>query len=158
MSMGASDEESGSSGNCWILIFVGALTALVVIEVALTLDTPITAALLSGGTTDASLEGAVERFTDAVLFAFLVPRPCGADTELDDCLDEPNDPLDFSGFLLVSEVAYSESLLPTHERANHRPPAMPRISRLAVRQCLTFLPLLSRVKGSVKPAGILGGA
>jgi len=156
MSMGTSDEESGSSGNCWILIFVGALIALVVIEVGLTPDGPIAAALLSGGTTDASLEGAAEGFTDAILFAFLVPRPSGA--ELDDCLDKPNDPLDFSGSLRVSEVAYSESLLPTHERANHRPPAIPRISRLAVRQCLTFLPLLSRVKGSVKPVGILGGA
>jgi len=60
MSMRTSDEESGSSGSCWILIFVGALIALVVIEVALTLDGPIVAALPSGGTTDASLEGAAE--------------------------------------------------------------------------------------------------
>lgn len=159
MSMAASDEESGSSGNCWILIFVGALTVLVAIDVALTLATPIAVALLSDGTTEASLEGAAEGFTDAALFVFLpAPRPSDADAEPDECLDKPDNPLDFSGPFFLSEVAYSEFLSPTHDRANHRPPAMPRISRLATRQCLTFFPLLSRGVGGAKLAGTLGGA
>lgn len=34
--------------------------------------------------------------------------------------------------LVAAEVAKSDSLSPTHERANQRPPAMPRISRFAI--------------------------
>ena len=47
-------------------------------------------------------------------------------------------PLAFStsagGGLLATEVAYCDSLSPTHDCANHLPPAIPRISRLAGRQ------------------------
>ena len=42
------------------------------------------------------------------------------------------------GGLLATAVAYSDSFSPTHDWANHLPPAMPRISRLAGRQWRTF--------------------
>jgi hypothetical protein len=48
-------------------------------------------------------------------------------------------------------AASSESFSPTQDRANHRPPPIPRISRFATRQCLTFLPLLSRGIKGAKP-------
>jgi hypothetical protein len=58
---------------------------------------------------------------------------------------------------LTAAVASSDSLSPTHERVNHRPPAMPRISRFAVRQRRgLFLLLSSGIRGA-RPVGILGG-
>jgi hypothetical protein len=53
-------------------------------------------------------------------------------------------------------AASSDSFSPTQERANHRPPPIPRISRLAIRQCLTFLPLLSKGSAGAKPEWIFG--
>jgi hypothetical protein len=58
---------------------------------------------------------------------------------------------------LTAAVASSDSFSPTHERVNHRPPAMPRISRFAVRQRRgLFLLLSSGIRGA-RPVGILGG-
>ena len=51
----------------------------------------------------------------------------------------------------------SESLSPTHDLANHRPPAMPRISRFAVLQRRTLVPLRSRGNTGAKPVPIFGG-
>jgi len=60
----------------------------------------------------------------------------------------------------ATNEAYSESLSPTQVRVTHRPPAIPLISRLACRQCLTgtFLPPLSIGKSGAKPVTILGGS
>lgn len=54
-------------------------------------------------------------------------------------------------------LAYSDSLSPTHDLANHRPPAMPRISRFAVLQRRILFPLRSRGNMGAKPAPIFGG-
>lgn len=51
----------------------------------------------------------------------------------------------------------SDSLSPTHDLANQRPPAMPRISRFAVLQRRTLVPLLSRGNMGAKPVPIFGG-
>ena len=59
------------------------------------------------------LEPAVESFVDAF--------PLGFSTSV-------------GGGLLATEVAYADSLSPTQDWANHLPPAIPRISRLANRQ------------------------
>ena len=56
----------------------------------------------------------------------------------------------------ATKEAYSDSLSPTQVRASHRPPAIPRISRLAGRQCLTALVFLSRGRGA-RPKVIFGG-
>lgn len=131
------------------------------IGVALAVGAALETALASGGLTDASREGAADAFNDDAPFPFF-PDPFprgGADNEVEDWLLPGNgSPLPaFSPSLVAAKVAYSESLSPTHERANQRPPAIPRISRWAVRQCLTFLPLLSRGRGGAKPVGIFGG-
>ena len=57
----------------------------------------------------------------------------------------------------AAAVAYADSFSPIHDLANHRPPAMPRISRLACRQCRTFFPLLSSGITGAKPEPILVG-
>jgi hypothetical protein len=69
-----------------------------------------------------------------------------------------------SAFLCVAAVETmggafenSDSLSPTHDLANHRPPAMPRISRFAVLQRRTLVPLLSRGNMGAKPVPIFGG-
>lgn len=51
----------------------------------------------------------------------------------------------------------SESFSPTHVLANQRPPAIPLISRFAVRQRRGLLVLLSRGITGANPVGILGG-
>lgn len=53
--------------------------------------------------------------------------------------------------------AYSDSFSPIQLRANHRPPAMPRTSRCACRQCRTFFPLLSSGTTGAKPDPIFCG-
>lgn len=67
-------------------------------------------------------------------------------------------PLGFSasvgGGLFATEVAYGDSLSPTHDRANHLPPAIPRISRLANRQWRTSVWFLSRGRFVAKPVVI----
>ena len=57
----------------------------------------------------------------------------------------------------ATKEAYSDSLSPTQVRASHRPPAIPRISRIAGRQCLTALLLLSRGRRGAEPEVIFGG-
>lgn len=54
-------------------------------------------------------------------------------------------------------VASSDSCLPTHDRANQRPPPIPRISRLATRQWRTFLPVRSSAGVGANPDTILVG-
>ena len=70
-------------------------------------------------------------------------------------------PLGFStsvgGGLLATEVAYAESFSPTQDCANHLPPAMPRISRLANRQWRTCVWFLSRGRFVAKPVVIFTG-
>jgi len=48
-------------------------------------------------------------------------------------------------------IANAESFSPTHERVNHRPPAMPLISRWTGRQCRTFKPVRSSGKTGANP-------
>lgn len=57
----------------------------------------------------------------------------------------------------VAAVANSDSFSPTQVRANHRPPAMPLISRLTCLQRRTGLPLRSRGMTGAKPVPIFGG-
>ena len=58
---------------------------------------------------------------------------------------------------LAAAVAKSDSLSPTHVLANHRPPAMPLISRFAMRQRRGLFLLLSSGMTGAKPVPILGG-
>lgn len=107
------------------------------------------------GFVDPEREGAAEAVNDVPAdFPLPDPLPTGADIETADSRGRLT-PDNLSPFL--APVAYSESFSPTQDRANHRPPAIPRISRLATRQCLTFLRLLSRGKGGANPVAILGG-
>ena len=54
-------------------------------------------------------------------------------------------------------VAKSDSLSPTHERANQRPPAMPRISRFAILHWRTLAPVRSKGCMGANPVPIFGG-
>lgn len=122
------------------------------------------AAAVASGFTDPSREGAADPVNDDAPFPFFpspLPPSGGADNEV---LDESRflgrgaEPLfAFSLSFAATDAAYSESLSPTHERTNQRPPAIPRISRWAVRQCLIFFPFLSNGIGGAKPVGILSG-
>ena len=58
---------------------------------------------------------------------------------------------------LAAAFETSDSLSPTHVLANHRPPAMPLISRFAVRQRRGLFLLLSSGMMGAKPVPILGG-
>lgn len=57
----------------------------------------------------------------------------------------------------ATAAANSDSLSPTHDLMNQRPPAIPRTSRLTCRHLRTDLPLLSRGMTGAKPVPILGG-
>lgn len=112
------------------------------------IDVPPAPLPTSGGLTETSREGAADAFKEEAPFPFFPdPFPDGA---FDWVLPVKGDPFPAFSPSLV-KTAYSESLSPTQERANQRPPAMPRISRWAVRQRLAFLPLLSRGMGGAKP-------
>lgn len=58
---------------------------------------------------------------------------------------------------VATVVARSDSLSPTHERVNQRPPAMPRISRFAILHGRTLAPLRSKDCTGAKPVPIFGG-
>ena len=89
----------------------------------------------SSCTIDPEREGAADIPAEPRAPLDLPPLPAGADIEVTDfgmaILSE------FATFAVVAAevvamvVAKSDSLSPTHERANQRPPAMPRISRFA---------------------------
>jgi hypothetical protein len=87
------------------------------------------------GTTDAASD-------DAALVAFdLLDLPdVGTDREMSLGKTKPDSPLLPA---TCPGAASSDSLSPTQDRANQRPPPIPRISRLAIRQCLGFLLVLS---------------
>lgn len=57
----------------------------------------------------------------------------------------------------AAAAAYSDSLSPTHDLVNQRPPAIPLISRLACRQCRACFPLLSRGMVGANPDPIFCG-
>jgi hypothetical protein len=112
----------------------------------------------TSGMEEPSREGAAEAANDEAAFdAFPLPEPLTG-AEIDDNLGSamPTSP-PFARAAAATAEAYSDSFSPTQERANQRPPAIPRISRLAVRQCLTLLPLLSSGMTGAKPVAILGG-
>jgi hypothetical protein len=126
-----------------VRIFVGALT----VDVG------------TSGIDEPARDGAAEAANDEAAFEALplLDRPeAGADIEMSLGRVKPDSPV-----LACAETppaaASSDSFSPTQERANHRPPPIPRISRLAIRQCLTFLPLLSRGITGAKPEWIFGG-
>src|ERR1700733_6283592 len=103
------------------------------------------------GIDELSREGAADAANDeAALEALdLLDRPeAGAEIEMSLGRVKP----DSLGLVCdPPAAASSESFSPTQDRANHRPPPIPRISRFASRQCLTFLPLLSRGIEGAKP-------
>lgn len=70
----------------------------------------------------------------------------GSATDDDDCLSPD-----------ARATAKADSFSPTHERVNHRPPAMPLISRLTGRQCRTFAPERSSGKTGANPVLIFCG-
>ena len=100
----------------------------------------------ASGMDEPEREGATEAAKgDATAFFPLPdPFPTGADTETP-CRET------FSSAFLGTAVAYSESFSPTQDRANQRPPAIPRISRWATRQRLTFSEFLSKTAAGAKP-------
>lgn len=108
------------------------------------------------GFVEGARDGVADVATDPALEeAFSLPRDfmAGADIESGG---------NFGSATLVDVLssaikeAYSDSLSPTQVRASHRPPAIPRTSRLAGRQCLTALVFLSRGRGA-SPEVIFGG-
>lgn len=111
------------------------------------------------GMEEPSREGAAEAASDeAALDAFPFEPRTGADMETPDSLGSTTMSPPFVCAATATAEANSDSFSPTQQRANHRPPAIPRISRCAVRQCLTFLPLLSSGMTGANPVAILGGS
>lgn len=110
------------------------------------------------GPIDASRDGAAdaeaEAANDGAFFdPFVLPVPFPTGAERDDPLPNLSSP---SLAAVAIATANCDSLSPTHARANHRPPAIPRTSRCATRQWRTFLPLLSRGIVGAAPVFILG--
>ena len=92
----------------------------------------------SSGTMDPEREGAaIEMAAEPRAPLDLPPLPsAGADIEVTDfgtaILSESASFAVVAAAAVAMVVARSDSLSPTHERANQRPPAMPRISRFAI--------------------------
>jgi len=137
-------ESPASDGAIWrILIFVGLAT----------LTDP-------SGPGLAALEGTALATTDAAFDAalpFTFPTGALADSPATNLLPSPTLSPSLSSPFVPVAVAYSDSFSPTQVFANHRPPAIPRISRWATRQWRTFLPVRSRGMGGAKPVAILTG-
>jgi hypothetical protein len=144
-SLAGTGSSVSDSGPMTVRILVGTLTA----DGSGTTELERETVALTDADTDA----------EALPAAFPFPLvPTGADIDTEGSLGIAKSPLLGSATLAVpAAVAYSDSLSPTHERANHRPPAMPLISRFAIRQCRTFLPLLSKGMAGAKPVNILIG-
>jgi len=109
-----------------------------------------TVAVGTSGIDEPSRDGAAEAASDeAALEALgLLDRPeAGADIEMSLGRVKPDSP----ALETPPAAANADSFSPTQDRANHRPPPIPRISRCATRQCLTFLPPLSRGITGAKP-------
>jgi len=152
-----SPPSEDSEGASWrIRIFVGARTALVF------------GILWDSGIAEGARDGAADVTADPDLeeaFNLLKAlRDAGAEMETEESFGSVTLPMDaLSSVALGWELfdatneACSESLSPTQVRASHRPPAIPLISRLASRQCLTFLPPLSRGKSGANPVTIFWG-
>jgi hypothetical protein len=111
------------------------------------------------GFVEGARDGVAEVAADPALEeAFSLPRDfmeAGADIESDGNFGSAT-LVDGLSSATATKEAYSDSLSPTQVRASHRPPAIPRISRLAGRQCLTALVFLSRGRGAM-PEVIFGG-
>lgn len=90
----------------------------------------------SSGTIDPEREGAADIPTEPRAALDLPALPAGADMEVTDfgmaILSESATLAVVVAEAVAAVVAKSDSLSPTHERANQRPPAMPRISRFAI--------------------------
>ena len=137
---------SDIGGAMIVRIFVGARTVLVDVG--------------TSGIDEPSREGAVEAPNDEAAFEALplLDRPeAGVDIEMSLGRVKPDSLVLACTETPPAAAASSDSFSPTQDRANHRPPPIPRISRLATRQCLTFLPLLSSGITGAKPEWILGG-
>lgn len=116
----------------------------------------------SSGTIDPEREGAADIAAEPRAPLDLLPLPsAGADIDV----------IAF-GMAILSEsatfvvvvaeadailFANSDSLSPTHERANQRPPAMPRISRFAILHWRALAPLRSKGCTGANPVPIFGG-
>ena len=110
------------------------------------------------GFVEGARDGVADVATDPALEeAFSLPTDfmAGADIESGGNFGSAT-PIDVLSSPTAIKEAYSDSLSPTQVLASHRPPAIPRISRLAGRQCLTALVLLSRGRGA-RPEVIFGG-
>jgi hypothetical protein len=102
------------------------------------------------GFVEGARDGVADVATDPALEeAFSLPRDfmVGADIESGGNFGSVTLVVVLSSAAATKE-AYSDSLSPTQVRASHRPPAIPRISRLAGRQCLTAFVFLSRGNGA----------
>lgn len=117
-----------AGANCNILIFVCGLGA-------------VTAP--SGCPGEPARDGTTDPTADAAFEPFPRPFPTGADADP----PLPNLPRTPGFSSTPFTAAYSDSFSPTHVFANHLPPAIPRISLFAVRQCRTCFFDLSRVIG-----------
>ena len=112
------------------------------------------------GFVEGARDGVADVATDPALEeAFSLPRDfmAGADIESGGNFGSATLVDDVLSSATAIKEAYSDSLSPTQVRASHRPPAIPRISRLAGRQCLTALVLLSRGRGARPDVVIFGG-
>lgn len=136
----ASDEGGIGMAICNIRILVGARTT-------------------ASGTWDSERDGAAEVDIEEAAFPLPFPFPVGADTEgnfgIATC-DGDDSSLRSSAWFSIW-LANADSFSPTQAFANHLPPAIPRISRFAVRQWRTFAPLRSRGVLEAKPEPTLGG-
>jgi hypothetical protein len=109
------------------------------------------------GFVEGARDGVADVATDPALEeAFNLPRDFMAGADIESGGNFGNATLVDVFSSATTKEAYSDSLSPTQVRASHRPPAIPRISRLAGRQCLTALVLLSRGRGA-RPEVIFGG-
>lgn len=144
-----SESPASDGGPNTVLIFVGARTG----------------ALISG-TTEPDLDGAADVASEDEAFARgFLDVLAGADIDTVDSLGMAT-PASLSllsrplrAAVATVEAANSESFDPAHARANHRPPAMPFISRCAIRHGRTFdcLPFRSKGMTGAKPVPIFGG-
>jgi hypothetical protein len=110
----------------------------------------------TSGIDEPAREGAAEAAKDDAAFEALdlLDRPeAGAEIEMSLGRAKVDSPV----LETPPAAASSDSFSPTQDRANHRPPPIPRISRWATRQCLTFLWLLSKGITGANPVWIFGG-
>lgn len=121
-------------------------------------------AVCSSGTMDPEREGAADIAVEAAeprAPLDLPPLPCaGADIEADfgmEILSESATLAEAAAEAVARAFAKSDSLSPTHERVNQRPPAMPRISRFATLHWRTLAPLRSKGCTGANPVPIFGG-